>query len=348
MARDKRGAVSMRLLLKIFGGILALALVVLIGGYAALYRPDIPYTKLEQKYANEASKFMDMGDGVRVHYRDQGTASGRTLLMIHGYAASLHTWEPWVQLLGAEYRIVSLDLPGHGLTQAPKGWEKTVTGRSYPDLVDAFMAKLDIDKAVIVGSSMGGGAAWTMALEHPARVEGLVLVGAAGWRQEANNVDERPAIFKILQTPVVGPMIRDLDTTQLTRQGLKASFVNKAMVDEAMVARYVEMSRAPGHRAILLGLQGARDRRVASPELMKNITAPALILHGEQDNLVPVAGGRKFDEFIPDSEGIFYDQVGHIPQEEIAERSANDLRGWLQRRFPIASPAGAPLMTGTP
>lgn len=334
---------TMKILLRgiaIFLGLMALAIA---GGYLALWRGDIPTETLAKTYANEASQFMDMGDGVRVHYRDQGVGAARTLVLVHGYASSLHTWEPWVQALGAEFRMITLDLPGHGLTAAPKGYAANLSGSTYSDLVDAFMAKMGVEKAVVIGSSMGGGVAWNVAIDHPERVEGLVLVGASGWPQDANHVDERPAIFKMLRMPVIGPMLRDLDTTALTRQGLEASFVNKALVDEAMVARYVQMSRAPGHRDILLGLQDAAGRREASPELMAKITAPALILHGEQDNLVPVAGGRKFDEFIAASEGIFYDQTGHIPQEEIPERSANDLRGWLQRTFPAVEPAGAPL-----
>jgi pimeloyl-ACP methyl ester carboxylesterase len=333
----------MKILLRTLAIILGLAVLVTAGGYLALRRGDIPYAELQKTYANEASQFMDMGDGVIVHYRDQGVGAARTLVLIHGYAASLHTWEPWVQALGAEYRLVTLDLPGHGLTQAPKNYAQTLTGSTYSDLVAAFMSKLDIKKAVIIGSSMGGGVTWNLALDHPELVEGVALVGASGWPQAANQVDERPAIFKLLRTPVIGPMLRDLDTTALTRQGLQSSFVNKDLVTDAMVARYVQMSRAPGHRDILLGLQDVADRREATPELMAKITAPALILHGEQDNLVPVSGGRKFDEFIPMSEGIFYDQIGHIPQEEIAERSANDLRGWLQRSFPAVEPAGAPL-----
>jgi pimeloyl-ACP methyl ester carboxylesterase len=335
----------MKLFLRGIAFALALVVLVTIGGYLALRRGDVPYATLAKTYSNAASQYMDMGNGVRVHYRDQGAASSRTLLLIHGYAASLHTWEPWVSLLGAEYRIVSLDLPGHGLTETPKGYEKTMSRDAYSELVNAFMEKMQIDKAVVIGSSMGGAVGWTLALDHPQRVEGLVLVGAAGWPQEANNVDERPAIFKLLRAPVIGPLLRGLDTTQLTRNGLEASFVNDALVDDAMVARYVMQSRAPGHRDILFAIQVANEgRRAASPELMAKITAPTLVLHGEQDNLVPVAGGRKFDEFIPVSEGVFYDQMGHVPQEEIAEKSANDLRGWLARTFAPVEPAGAPLI----
>ncbi len=81
---------------------------------------DIPYATLEAKYASPASQYADLPGGVRVHYRDEGPRqAARTLVLIHGFSASLHAWEPWVERLSKDYRVVTLDLPGHGLTRAP-------------------------------------------------------------------------------------------------------------------------------------------------------------------------------------------------------------------------------------
>ncbi len=79
----------------------------------------IPYSTLEARYASPASRYMDLPGGLHVHYRDQGRRDGPVLVLVHGFSASLHAWEPWVQRLSPDYRIVSLDLPGHGLTRAP-------------------------------------------------------------------------------------------------------------------------------------------------------------------------------------------------------------------------------------
>ena len=124
--------------MKTFGKIvlwlLAALVVLLVIGWFALQRPDTPYATLEATYANAESQFMDLPGGVRVHYRDEGNAAGPTLVLVHGFSASLHTWEPWVERLGGDYRIISFDLPGHGLTRAPQGYKASIDG--YADIVD--------------------------------------------------------------------------------------------------------------------------------------------------------------------------------------------------------------------
>ncbi len=319
---------------------------ILVGGVALLWRGDITYAELDKTYASPASKFIEMGGGVEAHWRDEGNPNGRPILLIHGFSASLHTWEPWVRELGGEYRLVSVDLPGHGLTRTPKNYQPSIEG--YSDFIDAFMGKIDLDHAMVVGSSMGGNTAWMTALRHPARVDSLVLVGASGWPHEGADDEEEPAVFKLLRTPVIGPLMTNLDSTRLVRGGLEASFVNKALVDDAMVARYVDMARAPNHRPVLISITTNRDNRaVATKDALSKITAPTLILHGAEDNLVPVAGATLFEQAIPGATAVIYENIGHVPQEEIPARSAQDLRTFLHRMEPEPV-AGVPLSASVP
>ncbi len=327
-------------------GTLLLIAAVLVGGYFLLSRPPTTYAGLDRTYASAASKFIDMGGDVSAHYRDEGNPNGRTLLLVHGFSASLQTWEPWVAALGGEYRMVSLDLPGHGLTRTPASYAPTMEG--YADLVDAFAEKLKLGKVVVIGSSMGGGTAWRLALRHPARVDALVLVDAAGWPEPQQGDGKEPAIFKMLRNPVMGPILRRLDNTPMVRQGLEASFANPALVDDKMVARYVDMSRAPGHGDVLLALMtGAAEHTMASKDLLSKISAPTLILHGRQDNLIPLDSATKFNDAISSSKLIVYDNVGHIPQEELPVRSAEDLRTFLHAAFPEPA-AGVALAVSLP
>jgi hypothetical protein len=127
---------------RIAGFILAAVIGVAVIGYLAMLRPDIPYARLEAKYANTASRFVDLPGGVHLHYRDQGNPSGPPVVMIHGFSASLHAWEPWVARLGRDYRIITLDLPGHGLTRAPAGYDPAIG--AYADLVDDFARRLGL------------------------------------------------------------------------------------------------------------------------------------------------------------------------------------------------------------
>ena len=93
--------------------IVAVVLALVLVGLAALYRPDVPVEELEARYADGASRFVELL-GLRVHYRDEG--SGPPLLLLHGTASSLHTWDGWVEELRDDFRILRIDLPAFGLT----------------------------------------------------------------------------------------------------------------------------------------------------------------------------------------------------------------------------------------
>lgn len=315
----------------LIGGLLALIGLVAIlgaGAYFALKRPDLPYETLAAKYESAASRYADLPDGVRMHYRDEGAQNGPTLLLIHGFSASLHTWEPWVQRLGEEYRIVSLDLPGHGLTRAPAGYQPSM--ERYRDDVAAFVAAQGLTHFAIAGSSMGGNVAWEYALAHPDQVDALILVDAAGWPDARQDESSEPQIFKLLRNPIIGPILRDLDNTRLVRQGIEASFYDANLVGDAMVTRYTELARAPGHRDILLNIATNRQgRNPATAERLAALDTPALILWGDTDRLVPVEHAQQFHDAIRGSQVVMFENTGHIPQEERPDESASAVREFL-------------------
>jgi pimeloyl-ACP methyl ester carboxylesterase len=324
----------MRMLKWLVGGMLALVgliALILLGGYFAMKRPDIPYETLAARYESSASRYITLPGDIRMHYRDEGarTPGAPTLLLIHGFSASLHTWEPWVARLGDTYRIVTLDLPGHGLTRAPAGYKADIG--AFRDAAHAFVREQNLTRFFLGGSSMGGNVAWEYALAHPDRVAGLILVGASGWEDTRSDVRDEPAIFQLLRNPVLGPVLRDLDNRHLIRQGLQASFYNPALVDEAMVSRYADMARAPGHRDILLQMTlGFRSRHFATPERLAPLAGmPVLILQGDTDRLVPPEHAHSFANAISGATLVMYEDVGHIPHEEIPDRSAADVRAFL-------------------
>ena len=95
----------------------AIALLVAVAAlFAWGYAPDIPADELRTKYANAESEFVDLGDGLTVHLRDEGPKDAPALILLHGSNASLHTWQQWVDRLAKEYRIIRYDRPGHALT----------------------------------------------------------------------------------------------------------------------------------------------------------------------------------------------------------------------------------------
>lgn len=315
----------LKTLLLIVGGLLGVVVLAGLVGWLLLRGPDIPYEKLEAKYATKASHYADLPGGVRLHYKDEGKADGPLLLLVHGFGDSHFSWEGWVARLGDRYRIITVDLPGHGLTRAPDGYVASADG--FADLIDALAAKENLPKFAIAGNSMGGGVAWQVAVRHPERVDALILADAAGW--PATTLKKPPLAFKLLQYSWGRAFLRSIDNTPLIRSGLRGEVGNPAVITDPFIARWAELQRAPGHRAILMSIQPGKHSQ-ATKEVLATIKAPTLVLWGEIDPLIEVAGAHKFAEAIPGAKLIVYPKVGHLPQVEIPQRTADDVATFLE------------------
>jgi pimeloyl-ACP methyl ester carboxylesterase len=314
--------------LKIAGIIAGVLILVLVAAWLRLRGPDIPYATLEARYTDGASRFVDLPGGFHVHYQDDGDPGLPLLVLLHGFGDSFTSWEGWVPQLKSKFRIISLDFPGHGLTRAPQGYVLSSDGLA--DFVDAFAAQLALPRFAVAGNSMGGGAAWQLAVRHPDRINALILVDAAGFPNEKPPA-QIPLAFKILQYPIGRALLRHIDNRPLIDEGLKTDVYDKSVITPAFVDRWAEFQRAPGHRAILMALN-PRAHSQATAELLGTIKVPTLILHGESDVLIEPASARKFAAAIPGAALITYPKVGHLPQIEIPQRSAADVAAFLEAR----------------
>lgn len=321
---------------------------VLAAGWLALRRADIPYDTLETIYASQDSQFMTLDDGLKVHFTDTGPQDRSAIVLVHGFSASLHTWEAWKTNLETDFRVITLDLPGHGLSRAEDPSKANI--ERFVEVVHDVTENLGVDRFTLAGNSMGGNTAWKYALTHPKDLDGLILVAASGWPEEAGEGDDSPFIFTLLSNPVARMVLKDLDMTSLTRSGLESSYTDPAFVNDELVERYVALSRAPGHRATLLAIM-AGERDPAAVESVSQISVPTLAMWGRDDNLVPVSGAEKFGAAIEGAQVIIYDNVGHLPQEENATQSIEDVRSfmheveWNALDEEAIIPAGDPRMT---
>src|SRR5471032_2185172 len=161
-----------------------IALSVVAGVMFWAYAPELPRDLLVQRYANAQSQFLDVG-GVHAHVRDEGKADAMPLVMIHGSLGSLHVWEPWVAQLKDRYRLISVDLPGHGLTGPWAREEYTV--EAYTDFIEGLADTLQLERFAIAGQSMGGAVAWSFAATRPERITQLILVDSAGYPREGSS-----------------------------------------------------------------------------------------------------------------------------------------------------------------
>lgn len=306
--------------------VLLTIITILAAGWLVLRRGDIPYDTLEMAYALPDSRFATLDDGLKIHYTDTGPRDRSVIVLVHGYSASLHTWNDWREALDDDYRVITIDLPGHGLSRAEGGERATI--ERFAEVVSVVTDSLGAERFTLAGNSMGGNTAWMFALTYPERLEGLILVDASGWPETAEEGKSQPFIFQLLRNPIARAVMKDLDMSSFVRSGLEDSYTDQSFVTDELVERYVTLSRAPGHRETLLGIM-AKDRTMASAQTLSAIEVPTLILWGSDDNLVPVAHAALFAEAIPGSEVIIYQGVGHLPQEEAAQESIADVQRFL-------------------
>lgn len=272
--------------------------------------PDRPVDALVARWAPAPSDFIEIG-GQLTHYRDEGPRDDDLpLVLIHGTGASLHTWEGWVTALRDRKRVITLDLPGFGLTgpNADGDYRGDTYARFVLDLLDA----LKVQRFVVGGNSLGGEVAWRIASMAPDRVDRLILVDATG----PAFVPERvPVGFLIARTPVVNLLIEGALPRAMVVASVRDVYGDPNRVSDALVDRYFELTLREGNRrALTQRLQqlqaGEHDDRIAALKL------PTLILWGGRDRLVPPAVGRQFEAAIAGSTLQVFDTLGHVPHEE--------------------------------
>jgi len=300
--------------------------------YLVLRTPDLPVVELRAKYANAESEFVAVAPGLTVHLRDEGPRDAPAILLLHGSNASLHTWEPWVEQLRTEYRLVSLDLPGHGLTGPHP--RDCYSAACFVEVVDAVANDRGLVGFVLAGNSMGGWIAWNYALAHPGRLTGLVLVDAAGAPLPPTVEPEPPIGFRIARTPGLNLVMRGVTPRSMVERSLRQSVTVQASVTPAVVDRYWELLRHPGNRRAT-AVRFAAPRDVATPGQLAAITAPTLVMWGRDDRLIPVAAADVFHRHVPNSRLVVYDGVGHIPMEEAPFRSVADVAAFVREATPF-------------
>ncbi|MGP0061225.1 MAG: alpha/beta fold hydrolase [Beijerinckiaceae bacterium] len=285
--------------------------------------PDISAVELDQRYATPPSQFLTLPGGTRVHYRDRPALTGAPVIMlVHGSNASLLTWEPWAKRLAGRLRVVSVDLPGHGLTGASVEADYSIVGMA--DFLAAFAQALGLNQPfILAGNSMGGQVALRFALAHPDLVSKLVLVDSGG--AVAPGVDApRPLAFRIAHMPVLKELVRFVTPRSLFESGLRSAFYDQSLVTPAMIDQYWELNRRTGTRAATAARFGLPFDAEPAKHL-GDLKMPVLILWGREDRLVPVHSAEVFKTALPQAQLIIYENCGHVPMEERADQSAADL-----------------------
>lgn len=247
-----------------------------------------------------------------------------TVLLVHGSGPGATAHGAWAWLVpalqGAGFAVVAPDLVGFGWTQRTDGFDYTLD--AWVDQLCAVLDDLGLASVMLVGNSLGGAIALSLAARDPQRIQRMVTMGTVG---------SPHAITPALE------LVWGYEPSAAAMEALlRAMPFDPSVVTPALLDGRVEASQRPGWQASFRAmfphpLQGALDAMTVTPEVLARIALPVLLLHGREDPVIPAEGSWRIAQALPDAELLVYPQVGHVPSVECPARYADAVTGFLSR-----------------
>jgi len=260
-------------------------------------------------------RYVEVG-GKRIRYWMQG--EGPAVVLLHGLSNSVEFWQYNIASLATRRRVYALDLLGFGKSDKEIGTFSLSYSGSF---MAQFMDALGIERATLVGNSLGGAISAQTAVQYPERVERLILVDPAGFGRELS------PFLRVWAIPMAGSVVFRLYQRLFPRLK-KWVFYKSRSIDDRWLAGATEVLRSPGVRenAIKVVRTGVSLRRGQREELFGDLhgllaetSVPTLIIWGRNDFVVPLAHAYVAQKLIPNSEVRIIERCGHIPQVERPE-----------------------------
>ena len=316
-------------------------LVVLVGLTTLPYLVDVPKSADVDPttllaYAAAPGARIITADGVQSVIAEAGDPQDPALLLIHGFGGSTFGYRNVMAPLAARgWHVIAIDLPGFGLSE--KSWGRDYSHKAQATFALAVLDQLNIDRAVLLGHSMGGNViSWMLALA-PERVAGLAYIDAAVV-QPKSGVSSSPSVAgALLDVPplrrIARIVIRNAFSPATFGELLSSAFAVKSAVTPTLVAGYAASSQLRDWDLALLGItrDGAKN---ALPETIATLSAaagapPTLILWGRDDSWVPLKSGEVLRADLPEAAWVVLSGIGHVPFEEDVPAFIYAVGGWL-------------------
>jgi pimeloyl-ACP methyl ester carboxylesterase len=278
-----------------------------------------------------------------VHYLDFG-GDGKPLLMVHGLGGNAMNWMAVGPGLSKHHRVLALDLAGFGRTPL---FNRSAAVGANANLVHSFIEQVIGEPVVLMGNSMGGHIAMLVAADHPRWVSGLILVDPAIPGVHVRRPDPTMlGVMAAITLPGLADMVIDrrarlLGPEGLVRETIALVAADPSRIDATMIDAHVQLMRERenlGRQNSRAFLQAIRSLglRMADPRFwarMRKIEAPALVIHGELDRLIPLSAARDLARRHPDWTFEVIDGVGHVPMMETPNRFLEVVNQWLTYRI---------------
>ena len=240
--------------------------------------------------------------GAKVHYVDAGT--GSPVILLHGLADDIGVWESVMPTLAAKHRVIALDQIGFGRSDKPLLGYRAGT---FVDFLEGFLNELKIDRASLVGNSLGGWIAADFALAHPERIDRLVLCDAAGYAALGKNMNARTLSALRLASRddirYLGPLTFH---DKRFYEDVDLAFKQRVTAGDSYTVKQVLESMVRGEDVL--------DGRVGA------IHKPTLILWGRDDKIIPLNFAERLHKEIAGSRLEIIDNCGHMPHVECSDK----------------------------
>lgn len=290
--------------------------------------------------ADANGRFVDL-DGSEIYYQSWGHSENPAVILVHGFGGSTIGWRLNApDLAEAGYYVVALDRPGFGLSD--KSPDIDYTHAAQADVIAALMDELNIETATIVGHSQGGNVVAHFAVEHPDRLDKLVIVAGAIVPSEESGADfgaiadlalEPSELLRdVAENPLLSRIMAFILGSYFTEErigDLMLSAYGDIEHDEALVALYYRPFLTPGWEEGLIAMTLDSEGNILSQDQLAQIEASTLIMWGTTDAWVPIEGGYVLDEIIPNSRMVTYPDIGHSPMDTVPDVFTADLLEFL-------------------
>jgi pimeloyl-ACP methyl ester carboxylesterase len=311
--------------------VLAAALILLI--VPLLYQaPPLTGTVPERELADPDSRFLEV-NGVTVHYKEMGQGEP-VVILLHGFGASEYSWREVMEPLSTYGRVIAYDRPAFGLTGRPMEGNWTGTNpysvQGNVELLDGLMDELGVEKAILVGNSAGGEVAAAYAIEHPERVQGLVLVDPAVGKGNRGPVPQwAVSLMALPQIRNLAPLLVRTIAGDMGNDIIRMAWHDPSRIDPEVYEGYRKPIRANNWDKSLYEFTIAGNP-VNYSERLADLTMPVLVVTGDDDRIVPTGQSIQVSRQIPGAELVVLKDCGHVPQEECPDQFMTSMQAFLE------------------
>lgn len=313
-----------RITLAILGSLL---LILLVSPFLVPVRP-LENTRPPKELADPDSQFIQVGE-LDMHVKTAGSGQP-TLVLLHGFGASLFSWQQVTLALAENHTVIAFDRPAFGLTERPmpgewQGASPYSTAAQATQTI-GLMDALGIEKAILVGNSAGGTVSILTALTYPERVSGLVLVSPAVYSGAPFPAWVSP-LLRSPQMRRIGPLLAR-SITQWGEETIYEAWHDPTKVTAETLSGYKKPLQSENWDRALWELTAGREA-LDLPAQLGRLRVPTLLITGDDDRIVPTAESLRLATELPAAELVVLPGCGHVPQEECPQAFLDAVQSWL-------------------